>query len=80
MAKVTIADLLKMKDPIIPGTVAAQAMGMSSTRFIEYARQGRLPFHAMVSGTRVKVSRIEFLRFWGYTDKQIEEGQKDDTL
>lgn len=76
MARITCEDLLKMDDPIIPGTVAAQAMGMSTYRFFEYARQNRLPFNAIVSGSRVKVSRVEFLRFWGYTEEQIAQGRK----
>ena len=72
--RMTCDDLLRVTSPVIPGTWAAQAMGMDSGRFFEYARAGKLPFNAITSGNRVKVSRVAFLRFWGYTDEQIERG------
>ena len=70
--RLTFDDLLKMDALIIPGTWAAQAMGMDSGKFMFYARNGQLPFEAMVSGNRVKVARIPFLKFWGLTDEEIK--------
>ena len=77
MAKrITFDDLLLMDTPIIPGTWAAQAMGMSTDRCFDYARTNRLPFPVITSGKRVKVARIVFLKFWGMTDEQIRKKKR----
>ena len=71
--RVTFDDLLKMNTPVITGTQAAQAMGMDTTRLIGYARERpelvRFPFQ--LSGNRMKIPRVPFLRFWGCTDEEI---------
>ena len=71
--RVTFDDLLKMNTPVITGTQAAQAMGMDTTRLLGYARERpelvRFPFQ--LSGNRMKIPRVPFLRFWGCTDEEI---------
>lgn len=71
--RTTFDDLLKMNTPVITGTQAAQAMGMDTTRLIGYARERpelvRFPFQ--LSGNRMKIPRVPFLRFWGCTDEEI---------
>ena len=39
MSRMTFRDLLQMDAIVIPGTWAAQAMGMDPTRLIGYARE-----------------------------------------
>ncbi len=68
----TFDDLIRMESPVIPGTWAAQAMGMDTGRFLEYARTGQLPFNVLTSGSHVKVARVPFLRYWGCTDEEIK--------
>lgn len=73
MARHTFEDLLKMDSLVIPGTWAAEAMGMDATRLLGYAREKpeMLHFPFQLSGNRMKIPRIPFLRFWGVTDEQI---------
>lgn len=72
--RVTFSDLLLMNTLVITGTQAAQAMGMDPTRLIGYAREKpeAIPFPYQISGNRMKIPRIPFLRFWGLTDEEIE--------
>ena len=78
MSRITFRDLLQMDAIVIPGTWAAQAMGMDPTRLIGYAREQpellQLPFQ--LSGNRVKIPRIPFLKFWGFTDEEIQRAKK----
>lgn len=73
----TFDDLIRMKTLVIPGTWAAEAMGMDPSRLIGYAREKpeMLQFPYQMSGNRMKVPRIPFLKFWGATDEEIEAGQ-----
>ena len=74
----TFDDLLRMTTPVITGTQAAQAMGMDPTRLIGYAREQPelLQFPFQLSGNRVKIPRIPFLKFWGFTDEEIQRAKK----
>ena len=67
----TVEDLKRMKEPIISGTTAARLIGMHPTRLIGYAREHpeRIQFPFQISGNRMKVPRIPFLRWLG----EIEE-------
>jgi hypothetical protein len=73
MARKTFDDLVRMNSLVIPATWAAQAMGMDSTRLIGYAREKpeMLHFPYQLSGNRMKIPRIPFLKFWGVTDEEI---------
>ena len=72
MERMTCGELLKTNRVVIPGTWAAQVMGMDTGRFFEYARAGKLPFRCIVSGNRVKVPRVPFLIWLGFTEREIE--------
>lgn len=82
MTRVTFDDLLRMKSPVIPGTWAAQAMGMNPTRLIGYARERPelVPYKFQLSGKRLKISRVSFLKFWGYSDEEIKRSASEATL
>ena len=71
--RMTLDDLLQMNAPVVPGTWIAQTMGMDSTRLIEYARSRPelVPFPYQLSGNRMKVPRIPFLKWIGITDEEI---------
>lgn len=74
MSRITFDDLLRMDAVVIPGTWAAQAMGMDSTRLIGYARERPelIGYPFQLSGNRMKVARVPFLKFWGLTDEEIK--------
>ena len=82
MPRTTFDDLLRMKSAIIPGTWAAEAMGMSPTRLIGYARERPelIQFPYQLSGNRMKVPRIPFLRWAGYSDDEIKRSASEATL
>lgn len=73
--KMTLNDLLLLNAPVIPGTWAAQAMGMDPTRLIGYARERPelVPYPYQLSGNRMKIPRIPFLKWLGCTDEEIAE-------
>ena len=73
--KMTLNDLLLLNAPVIPGTWAAQAMGMDPTRLIGYARErpDLVPYPYQLSGNRMKIPRVPFLKWLGCTDEEIAE-------
>ena len=73
--RMTLNDLLLMNTPVIPGTWAAQAMGMDPTRLIGYARERPelVPYPYQLSGNRRKIPRVPFLKWLGCTDEEIAE-------
>lgn len=74
----TFDDLLRMDAVVIPGTWCAEAMGMDSTRLIAYARERPelIGYPFQLSGKRMKVARVPFLKFWGLTDEEIKEKKR----
>ena len=50
-------------------------MGMDPTRLLGYAREKPelIKFPYQLSGNRMKIPRIPFLKFWGCTDDEIRE-------
>ena len=73
--RMTLNDLLLLNAPVIPGTWAAQAMGMVPTRLIGYARERPelVPYPYQLSGNRMKIPRVPFLKWLGCTDEEIAE-------
>jgi hypothetical protein len=71
--RTTFDDILAMNTPVITGTQAAQAMGMDTTRLLGYAREKPelIKFPFQLSGNRMKIPRVPFLKFWGCTDEEI---------
>jgi hypothetical protein len=72
VSRVTIEDIKAMTEDFITPAAAASVMKMDTGRLIGYARGGQLPFPVVVSGNRVKIPRIGFLRFLG-----VEEEERD---
>ena len=74
--RMTLDDLLQTDRPVIPGTWAANVMGMDSTRLIGYARERPelVPYPYQLSGNRMKIPRVPFLKWLlGCTDDEIRE-------
>ncbi len=73
--RMTLDDLVLMNSAVIPGTWAAQVMGMNPTRLLEYARSRPelLQFPYQLSGNHVKIPRVPFLKWLGVTDEQIAQ-------
>ena len=59
MARMTLDDLVRMESAVIPGTWAAQVMGMDPTRLVGYGRErpDLIPFPYMMSGNHMKIPR-----------------------
>ena len=76
--RITFDDLLRMDTLMITGTQAAQAMGMRPARLIGYARERPelIQFPYQLSGNRMKIPRIPFLKYWGMTDREIKDRQR----
>ena len=66
----TMADIKAMTDDWITPATASSAMRMDVGRLIQYAREGQLPFAVQISGNRVKISRVGFLKAYGYADPE----------
>ena len=75
MARMTLDDLVRMESAVIPGTWAAQVMGMDPTRLVGYGRErpDLIPFPYMMSGNHMKIPRVPFLKWAGITDEQIQQ-------
>lgn len=73
----TIEDIKAMTDDFITPATAASVMKMDTGRLIGYAKGGQLPFPVVVSGNRVKIPRIGFLRFLGV---ETDERKKADGI
>lgn len=70
MAALTMEDIKAMKDDWLTPATVANVLRMDSGRLIWYARNGQLPFPVVLSGNRVKISRVGFLKAYGYEDPQ----------
>lgn len=74
----TMNDVAAMTCDFIAPAVAARVMHMDTGRLIWYAKNGQLPFPVAISGNRVKIGRIGFLKFYGY--EEAEETDKEQRL
>ena len=73
MARITLADIARMEDDFIPGTMAAEALGIQRGRLSQYARERPelIHFPYQLSGSRMRVARVPFLRYWGFSEEEI---------
>ena len=78
MITVTMEDIKAMPDDWLKPSTVARVMHMDTGRLIWYAKNGQLPFPVAVSGNRVKIGRIGFLRFYGY--EEAEDADKEQRL
>ena len=77
MIRMTMEDIKAMTDDFITPATAASVMKMDTGRLIAYARDGQLPFPVQISGNRVKIGRIGFLRAFGV---EVEEKRRRDGI
>ena len=77
MIRMTMDDIKAMTDDFITPATAAAVMKMDTGRLIGYARDGQLPFPVQISGNRVKIGRIGFLRAFGI---EVEEKKRKDNI
>ena len=71
----TMEDIQQMKDDWLTPATVASVLHMNPGRLIWYARNGQLPFPAVFSGNRVKISRIGFLKAYGYEAQEEHAGK-----
>ena len=73
--RMTLDDLVLMNSAVIPGTWAAQVMGMNPTKLIGYAKERPelIQFPFQLSGNHMKIPRVPFLKWLGVTDQQIAQ-------
>ena len=69
----TMDDVKAMTCDFITPAVAASVLKMDTGRLVAYAKAGQLPFPVQISGNRVKISRIGFLKQYGYADPEEEK-------
>lgn len=70
--RLKLEDVNQIPDDFLPTDIAANVIGVERSRFIEYAKTGQLQFDVLVSGNRVKVPRIAFLKHYGVTVNEHE--------
>ena len=73
----TLDDVKAMDTDFISASVAASVLKMDTGRFIQYAKDGQLPFPVSVIGSRVKIPREAFLRQYGALE---EENKRTDQI
>ena len=73
----TMNDIKAMKDDWLTPATVANVLRMDPGRLIWYARDGQLPFPVVLSGNRVKIGRIGFLKAYGYEaqEEHIDKAQ-----
>lgn len=76
----TMNDVAEMTCDFITPAVAASVLKMDTGRLIGYARKGELPFPAVVSGNRVKIPRLAFLKAYGLIEEDRQEAAQMDQV
>ena len=76
----TMEELKTVEDDFLTASQAAGAMKMDTGRLIGYAKAGQLPFPVMISGNRVKIPRIAFLKHYGLIEDSREKDDRLDRL
>ena len=73
----TLEEIKEMKDDFLTPAVVAGVLKMDIGRLRGYAKDGQLPFPVVISGDRVKIPRIAFLKHYGIVS---EENEKDSRI
>lgn len=71
--RLKLEDVNQIPDDFLPTDIAANVIGVERSRFIEYAKTNQLQFDVLVSGNRVKVPRIAFLKHYGIDVEEEHE-------
>lgn len=71
--RLKLEDVNQIPDDFLPTDIAANVIGVDRGRFVEYAKTGQLFFPVTISGNRVKVPRIAFLKHYGIDVEEEHE-------
>lgn len=69
----TLEEIKALKDDFLSASTVASVLRMDTGRLIGYAKSGQLPFPVVVTGNRVKIPRIAFLKQYGLIEEEREE-------
>ena len=76
----TLDDVKAMTGDFITASVAASVLRMDVSRLIGYAKAGQLPFPTVISGNRVKIPRLAFMKQYGLIEEEREDAGKLDEI
>ena len=76
----TMDDLKAMTCDFISARQAASVIHMDPGRLVQYAKEGRTPFPVQISGNRVKIPRLAFLRCYGYESEPEKKLAMEDLM
>lgn len=71
--RMTLEEIKAIKDDFLSASTVASVLRMDTGRLIGYAKSGQLPFPVVVTGNRVKIPRIAFLKQYGLIEEEREE-------
>ena len=71
--RLKLEDVRQIPDDFLPSDIAANVIGVQRGRFTDYAKTGQLRFPVTISGNRVKVPRIAFLKHYGVDGEEERE-------
>ena len=72
----TIEELKNLKEEFLTASQAASVLRMDVSRLIGYAKAGQLPFPTVISGNRVKIPRLAFMKQYGLIEEEREDAGK----
>jgi nitrous oxide reductase len=73
VSRMTLEEIKALKDDFLSASTVASVLRMDTGRLIGYAKSGQLPFPVVVTGNRVKIPRIAFLKQYGLIEEEREE-------
>ena len=76
----TLEELKAIKDDFLSASTVASVLKMDVGRLIGYAKDGQLPFPVVISGNRVKIPRLAFLKQYGLTEEAHERDYRLDNV
>lgn len=72
----TMDEIKNMQDDFLTPAVVASVLKMDIGRLRGYAKDGQLPFPVVISGDRVKIPRIAFLKHYGLISEEQEKNSQ----
>ena len=69
----TVAEMLVSDTEMLSATDVGSVLKIHPSRITFYAQTGQLPFPSMMSGNRVKIPRMGFLKFLGYAERSEKQ-------
>ena len=62
----TIKEIVASDKTMLSATDVSTVLGMHPSRVTYYGMTNQLPFNCIISGNRVKIPRMDFIRWMGY--------------